>query len=77
MSKIEIVKRGRKIKVEERLAEFLIARSGYHRRDMVAQAAPSLAPVPTAVLVPDQEAPREKRAYNKKVIKAEPERDES
>lgn len=75
MSKIEIVKRGRKIKVEERLAEFLIARSGYQRRDMVAQATP--VPVPTAVLVPDQEAPREKRAYNKKVIKAEPERDES
>lgn len=75
MSKIEIVKRGRKIRVEERLAEFLIARSGYQRRDMVAQAAP--APVPTAVLAPDQEAPREKRAYNKKVIKAEPERDES
>lgn len=71
MSKIEIVKRGRKIKVEERLAEFLIARSGYHRRDMVAQAAPA------PVVVPAQEAPREKRAYNKKVIKSDPERDES
>lgn len=71
MSKIEIVKRGRKIKVEERLAEFLIARSGYQRRDMVAQASPA------PVSVPILEAPREKRAYNKKVIKADPERDES
>jgi hypothetical protein len=71
MSKIEIVKRGRKIKVDERLAKFLIARSGYQRRDMVAQSAPT--PVATQVL----EAPREKRAYNKKVIKAEPGRDES
>lgn len=45
MSKVEIEKRGRIVKVHAKLADVLIARGGYIRRDMVAEPA---APKPAA-----------------------------
>jgi len=44
MSKIEVVKRGRSVRVHPQLADVLVARGGYLRRDMVAQAPASPPP---------------------------------
>lgn len=69
MSKVELIKNGRSVKVDARVADHLLSRAsyGYMRRDMVAAQAPAAPPA-----APDKDDADEKltelRAQYQKVV---------
>ncbi|MCD9005223.1 hypothetical protein LDO31_03040 [Luteimonas sp. XNQY3] len=62
MSKVEIEKRGRVVRVHSRVADVLVARGGYLRRDMVAAAPQAVPAQPAAKPEAPKAAPAKKAA---------------